>query len=166
MRRTKNFCQLLAEVLIRTAHLDLQVFNCNHNAMPVLILANVHMTVDLIDLFIPITTTSTFIIHSVRLGFCQACYMLRDLSAGIWEPIPGRSKDYITMPKPSGYQSLHLTVKVEPPRIGAEAESASPVNKDAVEEATTAGPSVELQFRTQREHPPLMTSSVLHPSLQ
>jgi hypothetical protein len=69
------------------------------------------------------------------------------------------------MPKPSGYQSLHLTVKVEPPRIGPEAESASPVTKDAVEEATTAGPSVELQFRTQREHPPLMTS-VLHASLQ
>ncbi len=63
------------------------------------------------------------------------------------------------MPKPSGYQSLHLTVKVEPPRIDSEAQSASPVATDAVEEAATAGPSVELQFRTQRENP--LTSMTL-----
>ena len=63
------------------------------------------------------------IVHSV-----SDCYQALGAIHSHWRPIPGRVKDYIAVPKPNGYQSLHTAV------------------------FSGDGPIVEIQVRTQEMH--------------
>ncbi len=46
----------------------------------------------------------------ITVDTADACYRALGIMHGLYKPVPGKFKDYVALPKPNGYQSLHTVL--------------------------------------------------------
>jgi GTP pyrophosphokinase len=59
---------------------------------------------------IPLDQVYDFIALRVVTQTVKDCYAVLGIIHQMWSPVPGRFRDFIAMPRPNGYQSLHTSV--------------------------------------------------------
>src|SRR5262245_989881 len=59
---------------------------------------------------IPLDQVYDFIALRVITRTVKDCYAVLGIIHQMWSPVPGRFKDFIAMPRPNGYRSLHTSV--------------------------------------------------------
>jgi len=62
---------------------------------------------------IPLEQVYDFIALRIITRSVKDCYAVLGIIHQMWSPVPGRFKDFIAMPRPNGYQSLHTSVVSE-----------------------------------------------------
>jgi GTP pyrophosphokinase len=62
---------------------------------------------------IPLEQLYDILAFRILVPAMRDCYTVLGIAHQAWRPVPGRIKDYIAMPKPNFYQSLHTTVLPE-----------------------------------------------------
>ena len=75
------------------------------------------------------------------------CYAALGIIHQTWSPVPGRIKDFIAMPRPNGYQSLHTSVISE---HGISVRGADPHRGDAPPRGGRHRRALEIQGRPRR----------------
>jgi GTP diphosphokinase / guanosine-3',5'-bis(diphosphate) 3'-diphosphatase len=80
----------------------------------------------------------------------EDCYKILGILHKQWKPLPGRIKDYISFPKPDGYQSIHTTLFIGDGKI-VEVQIKTKEMYENVEYGITSTTSYNKEYRSQEE---------------